>query len=157
MKIALWGIGKTAFAYIDEGVSVYHKRLQHYATFDWLLLPDVKNAKNLSHEQLREQEGTLVLQKLQTDDFLILFDENGKSYSSEQFAAFLQKLQLQAPRRVIFLIGGAYGFSEAVYQRANAQVSLSSMTFSHQMVRLFCIEQIYRAFTILRGEPYHHN
>jgi 23S rRNA (pseudouridine1915-N3)-methyltransferase len=156
MRIELWCIGKTAFDYLDEGIALYQKRLKHYTAFDWVVLPDVKNAKSLSHEQLRTQEGLLVLQKLQNDDFLVLLDERGKEFASVQLAAYIEKMQLQAVKRVVFLIGGAFGFSEAVYARANAQISLSKLTFSHQMVRLFFIEQLYRAFTIINGEPYHH-
>ena len=156
MKIEFWCVGKTAFSYLDEGVALYQKRLQHYTTFDFVVIPDVKNAKSLSEAQIKMQEGALILQKIQTDDFLVLLDERGKTFSSPQFAAYLEKMQNQSPRRLLFLVGGAYGFSEAVYARANAQISLSNMTFSHQMVRLFFIEQLYRAFTILNNEPYHH-
>lgn len=156
MKIECWCVGKTAFSYLDEGISLYEKRLRHYTSFEQVILPDIKNPKNLSVEQLKEQEGSLILQRLQTDDYLILLDERGKQLSSEQFAEHIQKWQVQSMRRVIFVIGGAYGFSQAVYQRQNLQLSLSTFTFSHQMVRLFFIEQLYRGFTILRGEPYHH-
>ena len=155
MKIAAWCVGKTAFGYLDEGIALYEKRLQHYTTFAWEVLPDIKNAKNLTADQIKAEEGALILRKLQTDDFLLLLDERGKAYSSVQFAAHLNKILVQSPRRLVFLIGGAYGFSPAVYARANGQLSLSAMTFSHQMVRLFFVEQLYRAFTILRGEPYH--
>jgi 23S rRNA (pseudouridine1915-N3)-methyltransferase len=156
MKIAAWCIGKTAFAYLDEGIALYAKRLQHYAPFEWTVLPDIKNAKHLTTDQIKEQEGALVLAKLLPDDFLLLLDERGKAYTSPAFAAYLEQRLVQSPRRMVFLIGGAYGFSDAVYARANGQLSLSSMTFSHQMVRLFFIEQLYRAFTIIKGEPYHH-
>lgn len=156
MKIDLWCVGKTAFTYLDEGVAVYQKRLKYYTNFEYAVIPDVKNAKSLTEAQIKTQEGIFILQKLQNDDFLVLLDERGKTFSSPQFAAYIEKMQVQSPRRLVFLIGGAYGFSAEVYARANAQMSLSAMTFSHQMVRLFFIEQLYRAFTILNNEPYHH-
>ncbi len=157
MKIDFWAVGKTAFSYLDEGCAIYDKRLRHYTVFEQSIIPDIKNAKNLTQEQIKEQEGELILQKLQKDDFLVLLDERGKQFTSEGFAELLEKWQVQAVRRVVFVVGGAYGFSEAVYNRQNMQISLSKMTFSHQMVRLFFIEQLYRGFTILRGEPYHHS
>ncbi|TAK49236.1 MAG: 23S rRNA (pseudouridine(1915)-N(3))-methyltransferase RlmH [Saprospiraceae bacterium] len=155
MKVELWMTGKTSFAYLQEGMALYGKRLQHYLPFQVAVLPEVKNAKNLSPEQLKEKEGEAVLSKLKQTDFLLLLDEHGKQYSSVEFARFLEhKLQL-SHSRLIILVGGAFGFSEALFTRANAKLSLSKMTFSHQMVRLFVLEQIYRAMTILRGEPYH--
>lgn len=148
-------IGKTAFPYLQEGMAIYEKRLRRYLPFRVVVLPDVKKAKNLNARQLKQKEGEALLSKLKKEDFLVLLDENGKQYTSVAFARFLeQKLQLGHGRLVIS-IGGAYGFSEGLHQRANAMVSLSKMTFSHQMVRLFALEQIYRAMTILRGEPYH--
>ncbi len=157
MKIEFWYVGKTAFGYLEEGIALYDKRLRHYTTFEQVLIPDIKNSKNLSFEQIKEQEGAAILQRLQNDDFLVLLDERGKQFTSEGFSELLEKWQVQSLRRVVFVVGGAYGFSEAVYNRQNMQISLSRMTFSHQMVRLFFIEQLYRGFTILRGEPYHHS
>lgn len=156
MKIELWQIGKTAFGYLDEGVDIYQKRLKHYTSFEILTIPDLKKRKHLSEQQIKEKEGEIILKKIEKSDFIILLDERGKTYTSLHFSKYIDKLQQQAHKRVIFLIGGAYGFSESIYQRANTKVSLSSMTFSHQMIRLFFVEQLYRAFTILNNEPYHH-
>ena len=154
MKIELWVIGKTAFKYLDEGNAIYEKRLKHYVNFDLVVLPDIKNPP-LSIEALKTKEGELILNKLTKDDCLILLDEKGKQLSSTDFSKFIEQQQMSAVKRVVFQIGGAYGFSEAVYARANREISLSKMTFSHQMIRLFFVEQLYRAFTILKGEKYH--
>lgn len=156
MKAALWAIGPTSFGYLKEGTAIYADRLQHYLPFDYFIIPDVKNARKLSSDQLKAKEGALILKKLEKGDYLILLDENGKTYSSVQFAKRLEQLLQQSYKRLVFVIGGAYGFSPEVYARANAKLSLSSMTFSHQMVRLFALEQLYRAMTILRNQPYHH-
>lgn len=155
MKIACWMIGKTAFSYIDEGVAIYEKRLKRYIPLAMEILPDIKHAKNLNPEELKKKEGQLILKKLKQDDLLVLLDENGKMYSSIAFSKFIEAQLQSSKKRIIFQIGGAYGFSEAVYQRANFKISLSKMTFSHQMIRLFFVEQFYRALTILKGEPYH--
>lgn len=156
MKLELWFVGKTSFSYLEEGISIYEKRLKHYVPFKIEVLPDLKNTKNLSSKQIKEKEGDTILKKLQANDHLIVLDENGKHFNSVEFAQYLEnRLQITA-KRLILLIGGAYGFSDAVYQRANGKLALSKMTFSHQMVRLFAIEQIYRGMTILRNEPYHH-
>ncbi len=157
MKIEFWYVGKTAFDYLETGIALYDKRLRHYTAFEQIVIPDIKNAKNLTTAQIKEQEGIAILQRIQNDDFLVLLDERGKQYTSSDFAELLEKWQVQSLRRVLFVVGGAYGFSDAVYARQNMQLSLSKMTFSHQMVRLFFIEQLYRGFTILRGEPYHHS
>jgi 23S rRNA (pseudouridine1915-N3)-methyltransferase len=154
MKIELWAIGKTDTVYIKEGIALYEKRLKHYVSFDLVILPDVKNPP-LSADALKIKEGDIISGKLLKDDVLILLDERGKMYGSMEFADFIEQKQNQSTKRLIFLIGGAYGFSEAVYSRANAQLSLSKMTFSHQMIRLFFVEQLYRAFTIIKGEKYH--
>lgn len=154
MKIELWVIGKTAFKYLDEGISVYEKRLKHYTSFDLVVIPDIKNPP-LSIEALKTKEGELILNKLTKDDFFILLDENGKQNTSIDFSKFIEQQQMNATKRIVFQIGGAYGFSDAVYARANQKLSLSKMTFSHQMIRLFFVEQLYRAFTILKGEKYH--
>lgn len=154
MKIELWVIGKTAFKYLDEGIAVYEKRLKHYTSFDLVVIPDIKNPP-LSIEALKTKEGELILNKLTKDDFFILLDENGKHNTSIDFSKFIEQQQMNATKRIVFQIGGAYGFSDAVYARANQKLSLSKMTFSHQMIRLFFVEQLYRAFTILKGEKYH--
>ena len=155
MKVELWQIGKTAFPYLEEGIKIYQKRLSHYTKFDIQTIPDIKNAGKLSAEQLKEKEGEQILKKLEPTDHLILLDESGKTFSSEKFADYIQQLQLNRHKRVIFLIGGAFGFSPAVYSKAKGKLSLSKMTFSHQMVRLFFVEQLYRGFTILNNERYH--
>lgn len=155
MKTEFWYIGKTSFPYLETGMEIYEKRLERYLPFQSVLIPDVKNGKKLPSEQLKIKEGESVLNKLNATDFLVLLDERGKEMSSIQFSKFMeQKLQL-GNRKLIFLVGGAYGFSETVYQRADQKMSLSKMTFSHQMIRLFFLEQIFRAMSILKGEPYH--
>ena len=156
MKIELWTVGKTSFSYLNEGISIYEKRLKHYVSFNIQIIPDIKQRKNLTFEQIKLKEGQAILKKLQKDDYLILLDEKGKNLTSMQFSKTIDKLMQQSYKRVIFLIGGAYGFSEIIYNRSQRKISLSSMTFSHQMVRLFFIEQLYRAMTILKNEPYHH-
>ena len=157
MKIEFWVVGKTQFQYLNEGMAIYEKRMKKYLPFQMIVLPDIKNAKNLSHQLIKEKEGKIILGKLEQGDLLILLDEKGKTFTSEKFAEWLnQKLQHSA-RKIIFLGGGAYGFSDEVYQRAHQKIALSSMTFSHQMVRLFFIEQFYRALTILKNEPYRHS
>jgi 23S rRNA (pseudouridine1915-N3)-methyltransferase len=155
LKIELWLIGKTAFPYLEEGMSLYEKRLSHYLPFQSVVLPDVKNAKNLSSEQLKQKEGEAVLSRLKSDDLLVLLDERGRQFTSVEFSNFIEQKLQHGQKRLVFLVGGAWGFSNETYQRANEQLSLSKMTFSHQMVRLFFLEQLYRAMTILRGEPYH--
>ncbi len=155
MKVAFWAIGKTNPSYLQEGIDLYRERLQHYLSFSLTILPDSKKAGKRPPEQLKEEEGKAVLRRLKQEDFLILLDEKGKAYSSEAFAAFLDKRLQHSGRRLVFLVGGAYGFSEELYRRADDKLSLSPMTFSHQMVRLFFMEQLYRAMTILRNEPYH--
>lgn len=155
MKIMCWFIGKTADSYLDEGIKRYEKRLRHYLPIEMEVLPDIKIAGKLSPEALKQREGELVLSRLKPEDGLVLLDEKGLSFTSMAFAQWIDQ-QLQQPyRRLILVVGGAYGFSPEVYARSNAMLSLSKMTFSHQMVRLFLLEQIYRAMTILRNEPYH--
>ena len=156
MKVELWMVGKTSFPYLQEGINIYEKRLKHYLTYKSFIISDVKNAKHLNQTQIKQKEGILIEKYLEKGDFLVLLDERGKRYTSPLFAKFLEKQLEMSHKRIIFLIGGAYGFSESIYQRANSKLSLSDMTFSHQMVRLFATEQLYRAMTILKGEPYHH-
>lgn len=155
MKIEFWTIGKTNETYLKEGMAIFEKRIKRYLKLESVLITDVKNAKNLKSQQVKQKEGEKILTKIQNGDFLILLDEKGKQFTSVKFAKFIEKQLHQSHHRIIFLVGGAYGFSEAVYTRANYKIALSEMTFSHQMVRLFFLEQFYRAMTILRNEPYH--
>lgn len=155
MKTTLLLCGKTTDQHLQALISDYERRLTHYLPFELKVIPELKNARNLSQEQQKEQEGTLILQQVDKSAVLILLDERGKEMRSLEFADYMQQL-MSAGRNIVFVVGGPYGFSPAVYQRANAQLSLSKMTFSHQMVRVVFIEQLYRAMTILRGEPYHH-
>jgi len=156
MNIVLTCVGKTNVAYLQEGIKEYEKRLKHYNNFEINYIPDLKNTKNLKPEAIKTAEGQLILNKSIKGAFLILLDENGKEYTSTAFAQYLQKLMLNSHKTVHFVIGGAYGFSKEVYQAAHSKMSLSKMTFSHQMIRLLFTEQLYRAFTILKNEPYHH-
>ncbi|GGW99414.1 MULTISPECIES: 23S rRNA (pseudouridine(1915)-N(3))-methyltransferase RlmH [Salegentibacter] len=156
MTIKLLCIGKTDNRELKQLIEVYKKRLQFYNKFEIDIIPDLKKTKSLDENQQKEKEGELILAKVQNSDFLVLLDENGKEFSSEKFSAYIQKRLNSGLKQLIFVIGGPYGFSEAVYQRADSKVALSQMTFSHQMVRLFFTEQLYRAFTILKNEPYHH-
>ena len=156
MTLKLMAVGKTDDKQLEALTDRYVNRLKHYIKFEIDFLADIKNVKNLSEAQQKEKEGQLLLAKVANTDFLVLLDERGKSFSSEAFAEYLQQRMNSGVKNLIFVIGGPYGFSEAVYERANAKVSLSAMTFSHQMIRLFVVEQLYRGFTILRNEPYHH-
>jgi len=156
MKIDLVLVGKSYQKYLQEGIDIYLKRLKHYCQFEMKVIPDLKSTKSLSEEQQKEKEGELILNQLKDSDFVILLDERGESLSSVDFAQLIEKRQVAGTRRLSFVIGGPYGFSKEVYAKANAKLSLSAMTFSHQMVRLLFIEQLYRAFTIINGEPYHH-
>ena len=156
MKIKLLAIGKTDDKNLIQLIDTYQKRLKHYIKFELVLIPDIKNAKNLSEKQQKEKEGELILKQLQPSDQLILFDEKGKEFHSKEFANYLQKKMNSGIKQLVLVIGGPYGFSDAVYQKSNGKISLSKMTFSHQMIRLFVVEQVYRAFTILKNEPYHH-
>lgn len=155
MKMKLIAIGKTDEAFLVEGIEKYIKRLKHYVSFEIMVLNDVKTGKKLNIELQKDQEGRAILEKVQSNETLILLDENGKDFTSVGFANFLQK-KLNAGNNLVFVIGGPFGFSTEVYQRADAQLALSKLTFSHQMVRLFFVEQLYRAFTIIKGEKYHH-
>ena len=155
MKVTLLVVGKTTDSHIEALINDYQKRLTHYLPFTLQVIPELKNTKALTPEQQKQAEGELILKALSANVDLILLDEHGKEFRSIEFADYLQK-RMSSGRDVVFVVGGPYGFSEAVYQRANGKISLSKLTFSHQMVRLFFVEQIYRAMTILRGEPYHH-
>ena len=156
MNIKLLTIGKTDNKNLQALIEEYSKRLSFYVKFDLEIIPDIKNVKNMSEAQQKEKEGELILSKITPTDHLIILDENGKEFSSVGFSDFLQKKMNAGIKTLVFVIGGPYGFSETVYQKTSVKISLSQMTFSHQMVRLFVIEQIYRGFTILRNEPYHH-
>lgn len=156
MKITLILNGKTEDDYIQKGIAIFEQRLKHYLSFESIVIPALKNTKALSVEQQKQKEGELVLKHLQPSDRLILLDENGKEYTSVQFSAFLQQQMNSGIKNLVLVVGGPYGFSEELYKRANGKISLSKMTFSHQMVRLFLVEQVYRAMTILKNEPYHH-
>lgn len=156
MKIVLLVIGKTDAGYFVEAIREYANRLVHYLPFELQVIPDIKNVRNLSETQQKEKEGELILKTLQAGDYLVLLDEKGKEFTSVQFAAYLGKKMQTVPKRLVFVVGGAYGFSEAVYGASSEKISLSKMTFSHQMIRLIFVEQIYRAMTIIAGEPYHH-
>lgn len=156
MQIKLIAIGKTDHPAIQRLLEEYSARLGFYVRFDLDIIPDLKNTKALSEKVQKEKEGELVLKKIQTSDELILLDERGKSFSSVEFSEFLQKKMNSGLRQLVFVIGGPYGFSEALYSRSNGKISISKMTFSHQMIRPFFVEQLYRAFTILKNEPYHH-
>lgn len=156
MKVCLLVIGKTDVAYIRAGIEEYEKRLTRYVPYEMRVLPDVKNSKNMSEGLQKEKEGELLLEQLLPTDLVVLLDENGKQYSSVGFSDFLAQKMLNGIKRLVFVIGGPYGFAEKVYQRGNDKISLSKMTFSHQMVRMIFAEQLYRAMTIMKGEPYHH-
>jgi 23S rRNA (pseudouridine1915-N3)-methyltransferase len=156
MTIKLLTIGKTDNGALESLIAIYEKRLGHYVNFEMDIIPDLKKTKHLTEDQQKIKEGELVLKKLVPTDALYLFDERGKQYSSLEFANFLQKKMNAGTKQLVFAVGGPYGFSNALYERAMGKISLSKMTFSHQMVRLFISEQLYRAFTILKNEPYHH-
>ncbi|MGY8950502.1 MAG: 23S rRNA (pseudouridine(1915)-N(3))-methyltransferase RlmH [Flavobacteriales bacterium] len=156
MKIVLITIGKTNEKYLIEGISDYQKRLKHYTNFERIEIANIKNAKNFSESELMKKEGELILKQIQNSDHLVLLDDKGKDFTSQKFSQKLQQWMLSGKKRLVFIVGGAYGFSDEIYKRGNEKLSLSKMTFSHQMVRLFFVEQIYRGYTILNNEPYHH-
>ena len=156
MTIKLLAIGKTDNKALLSLIEDYKKRLNFYIKFKFEIIPDLKKAKNLSEDQQKEKEGELLLKAINPNDVVVLLDENGKQFDSVAFSSYLQKYMNSGIKQLIFVIGGPYGFSESVYKQAKGKLSLSKMTFSHQMVRLFVIEQIYRGFTILKNEPYHH-
>lgn len=156
MKIQLWSIGKENDAYINEGIKNFQKRLKHYTDFDIKLIPTVKQAASLSVPELKKQEGRIILEMLQPQDYLLALDERGKTMTTNQLAEFLQQRTNAGTRQLIILIGGAFGIDTAVLQRAQLQLSLSALTFPHQLVRLIVTEQVYRAYTVLNNEKYHH-
>lgn len=156
MKIVLIAIGKTDASYFAEALKEYTGRLAHYLPFETIWIPDIRNVKNLSEPLQKEKEGELILKQLQPGDYPVLLDDKGKEFTSMQFAAYIEKKMHTVAKRLVFIIGGPYGFSEKVYSAAREKISLSKMTFSHQMIRVIFAEQLYRAMTILNNEPYHH-
>ena len=156
MKIVLLSVGKTNIDFIREGIYEYLKRLKFYVKFENIELNVLKNSKNLSKNELLKKEAELILSNISDSDFVINLDEKGRGLSSSEFAKQISKYRIMSKKKIVFIIGGAYGFSEEIYSRSNDSISLSSMTFSHQMVRLFFVEQLYRSFTILNNESYHH-
>lgn len=157
MKITLLTLGKTEDKYLIEGIDIYLKRLKHYIPFRIVEIPELKNTKSLSQEQQKNREAELIFKHIQSTDQVILLDENGKDFSSRGFSVYLNKKMVGGIPHLVFIIGGPYGFSQEVYERSKEKISLSKMTLSHQMIRLFFAEQLYRACTILKGEPYHHD
>lgn len=156
MKIELAVIGKTSIGYLKQGIDEYIKRLKHYVPFEIKYIDDIKNAKNISEDQQKRTEGTKILSLLDKSDYVVLLDEHGKEYTSIQYSSYIQKRMLSGAKKVVFVIGGPYGFSQEVYDRANDKISFSKMTFNHEMIRLIFTEQLYRAYTIINHEPYHH-
>lgn len=156
MRTTLLTVGKTDISWVREGLETYVSRLSHYTRFSIVEIPELKGVSSFSKDAIKQKEGDLILRQLGASDFVVLLDEHGREYRSVEFAAMLQNLMSRTSRDIVFVIGGAYGFSDAVYSRADAKLSLSKMTFSHQLVRTIFAEQLYRAFTIMRGEPYHH-
>jgi len=156
MLIEVWWIGKTGEEYLDKGIQLYQERLRRLSPVRWTILPDIRKAASLDSDQRKSKEGDMILGKLQPDDLLILLDERGKHFSSQEWAGWLEKKMASPGKRMIFLIGGAFGFSKAVYDRANALLALSKMTMTHEMVRLVLAEQLYRAFTLMNNIKYHY-
>lgn len=156
MKIILLTVGKSTNSYLIKLQEEYQNRLKFYIPFEMTVVPELKNTKNLSISEQQEKEADLILKQLENSDEVVLLDEKGKQFTSVGFSEFISKKMLASHKRMVFVVGGPYGFSERVYQRANGKVSLSAMTFSHQMIRVIFVEQLYRAMTILKGEPYHH-
>ena len=156
MRITLLTVGKTDIKWVSEGLEVYSSRLRHYIPFEIKEIPELKNASSLSRDQIKTAEGKLILKNLRDSDEVVLLDEHGREFRSVEFASMLEKRLSASSRDLVFVIGGAYGFSTEVYERASSKISLSKMTFSHQMVRTIFVEQLYRSFTIIRGESYHH-
>jgi len=156
MKIVFLSLGKTNEKYLIEGISLYLNRLKHYTSFDMIEIPNIKKSKNLTKLELMKKEGDLILKNIQNSDHLVLLDEKGKEYNSIKFSEKIQNWMLSGKKRIVFVIGRSYGFSNDVYQRGNEKISLTKMTFSHQMVRLFFLEQLYRGYSILNNQPYHH-
>lgn len=157
MKIAIIAVGKTSTDYVARGVDEFIKRSNRYISVELSVIPDIRTSKALTEESQKQQEGKAILAAMQPGDIVILLDERGKELTSREFSALIERRMVQGIKRLVFVIGGPYGFSKEVYDRADSKLSLSRMTFTHEMVRLFFMEQIYRAMTIMRGEPYHHD
>lgn len=157
MKITFLTVGKTEDTYLKDGIEKYLKRLKHYTKLAIIEIDELKNTKALTQEQQKSKEAELILKKITPQDYVILLDENGSTLTSEKFAAYIDKKAIASVSNLVFIVGGPYGFDPSVYARGNDKLSLSAMTFSHQMVRLFFVEQLYRAYTIIKGEPYHHS
>ncbi|MCQ2256772.1 MAG: 23S rRNA (pseudouridine(1915)-N(3))-methyltransferase RlmH [Bacteroidaceae bacterium] len=156
MKVSLLLVGKTVNKHFVELIDEYAGRVKHYIGFEIVTIPELKNTKNLSVDQQKQMEGELILKQLQSGDYVVLLDEHGKEFRSIEFSKYMEQKMLSVNKRLVFVIGGPYGFSQDVYGKANEKISLSKMTFSHQMIRLIFVEQLYRAMTIMKGEPYHH-
>lgn len=157
MKIALLMTGKTDASYLMEGTRLYEERIKRYISYEQIVLPDLKNRSSLSIEQQKKMEAAQMIPKFQSGDFIVLLDENGKQPTSRAFAEFIEKQMISSTKRLVFVIGGPYGFAPEIPELAHQKISLSALTFSHQLVRLVFVEQLYRAFSIIRGEPYHHD
>ena len=155
MKITLITVGKTTFPFVKEGIEVYLKRIKHYIAYDMVEIPELKNVSSLTKEQIKSKEGELILKQIKPTDKVILLDEKGRDFSSVEWSKEIEKEMNMGTKNLIFTVGGSYGYSQDVYNRADSKLSLSKMTFSHQIIRLFFVEQLYRAFTIIKGEPYH--
>lgn len=156
MKICLYVIGKTDFSFVNTGTEEYFKRIKRYVNFSYIVIKDIKVTKNIDNLKQKQLEGERIIASLSDNEVVVLLDENGKEMSSKDFAGFIQKQMNQSVKKLVFIIGGAYGFSDEVYKRANYKISLSQMTFSHQIIRLIFAEQLYRAYSIINNEPYHH-
>lgn len=157
MKIQLMAVGRTTTPYLQEGIKMYLDRVSHYVPLEITIIPDIKKSRSLTQQQQKDLEGQAMMQRLTGGDFVVLLDEKGRRYTSRQFAAFIDKKMQTLPQRLTFIVGGPYGFSQEIYNRADQMLSLSDMTFPHEMVRLFFAEQLYRAYSIIGGEPYHHD
>jgi 23S rRNA (pseudouridine1915-N3)-methyltransferase len=156
MKIALLQVGKTSERYLTEGITTFEERIRKYSAFEIFTIPELRNTRNISARQLKTKEGEKILQFFKKDDYIVILEDKGKEFSTIEFSSWLEKMLLSQKKRIVFVIGGAWGFSEEVPAMADMRLSLSRLTFSHQMVRLLFMEQLYRAFTVIRGEPYHH-
>lgn len=156
MKMIFLTVGKTDMPWVKEGLALYVSRLKHYVPFELVEIPELKNVSSLTKDQIKEREGELILKELKSSDEVILLDEKGKEFRSIEFSKYLEDKMMHSSGSLVFIVGGAYGFSPKIYERASAKISLSKMTFSHQIVRTIFAEQLYRAFTIMRSEPYHH-
>jgi 23S rRNA (pseudouridine1915-N3)-methyltransferase len=156
MKIALLQIGKTTERYLTEGIGVFEGRMRKYAAFEIFTIPDIRNTRNMTATELKTREGEKILQFFKNDDYIVILDDKGKEFSTNEFSSWIENTLMLQKKRLVFIIGGAWGFSDEVYQKADILLSLSRLTFSHQMVRLLFLEQLYRAFTVIKGEPYHH-